>query len=61
MLCLTHHPTTIKHLFYLVSGNDALQFSNDKPFTVKISVDRDDCESYPNENSSERCEYPGKW
>lgn len=35
------------------SGNDVLRFS-DKPFTVEISVDHDDCESYPNEDSSER-------
>ncbi|XP_042352757.1 beta-hexosaminidase subunit alpha [Plectropomus leopardus] len=36
------------------SGNDILQYSEGKPFTVEISVDHDDCESYPSENSSER-------
>nr|XP_046251403.1 beta-hexosaminidase subunit alpha isoform X2 [Scatophagus argus] len=36
------------------SANGALRFSDSKPFTLDISVDHDDCESYPNEESSER-------
>ncbi|XP_032379706.1 beta-hexosaminidase subunit alpha [Etheostoma spectabile] len=36
------------------SGNGVLRFSGDKPFTVEIRVDHADCDSYPNENSSER-------
>ncbi|XP_038561094.1 beta-hexosaminidase subunit alpha isoform X2 [Micropterus salmoides] len=35
-------------------ANGVLRFSEDKLFTVEISVDHDDCESYPNEYSSER-------
>ncbi|XP_033997606.1 beta-hexosaminidase subunit alpha isoform X2 [Trematomus bernacchii] len=36
------------------SGNGPLRFNQNKPFTVEVSVDHDDCESYPNEDSSER-------
>ncbi|XP_041795125.1 beta-hexosaminidase subunit alpha [Chelmon rostratus] len=36
------------------SANGVLQFSENKPFTAELSVDRDDCEGYPNEDSSER-------
>ncbi|XP_069564829.1 beta-hexosaminidase subunit alpha isoform X1 [Brachyistius frenatus] len=36
------------------SANGFLRFSEDKPFTVEINVTRDDCESYPNEDSSEK-------
>ncbi|XP_060891421.1 beta-hexosaminidase subunit alpha isoform X2 [Labrus mixtus] len=36
------------------SGYGALRFSVDKPFGVEISVDRDDCEGYPSEDSSEK-------
>ncbi|XP_026166330.1 beta-hexosaminidase subunit alpha isoform X2 [Mastacembelus armatus] len=36
------------------SANDVLQLSEDKPFTVEVSVDHDDCESYPKEDSSEK-------
>ncbi|XP_072241321.1 beta-hexosaminidase subunit alpha [Leuresthes tenuis] len=36
------------------SGSDKLRFSEDKPFTVEIHVDSHFCESYPNEDSSER-------
>uniref|UniRef100_A0A3Q3L9H3 Beta-hexosaminidase n=1 Tax=Mastacembelus armatus TaxID=205130 RepID=A0A3Q3L9H3_9TELE len=39
------------------SANDVLQLSEDKPFTVEVSVDHDDCESYPKEDSSEKCEF----
>ncbi|XP_034541366.1 beta-hexosaminidase subunit alpha isoform X2 [Notolabrus celidotus] len=51
--------TAFKRYFSLIfpdfsSGYGALRFSADKPFGVEISVDRDDCEDYPNENSSER-------
>lgn len=34
-----------------------LRFNEDKPFTLEISVDHDDCDSYPNEDSSEKCKY----
>ncbi|KAM6926229.1 beta-hexosaminidase subunit alpha [Lycodopsis pacificus] len=36
------------------TGNGALRFFEDKPFNIEITVDHDDCESYPNEDSSER-------
>ncbi|KAM8892827.1 beta-hexosaminidase subunit alpha isoform 2-T2 [Spinachia spinachia] len=36
------------------TGNGVLRFYADKPFHLVITVDRDDCESYPNEDSSER-------
>ncbi|XP_040018076.2 beta-hexosaminidase subunit alpha isoform X2 [Gasterosteus aculeatus] len=36
------------------TGNGVLRFYADKPFRLVITVDRDDCESYPNEDSSER-------
>nr|XP_033490046.1 beta-hexosaminidase subunit alpha isoform X1 [Epinephelus lanceolatus] len=36
------------------SGNGVLRFSEGKPFIIEVSVDRDDCEGYPNEDSSER-------
>ncbi|XP_044050135.1 beta-hexosaminidase subunit alpha isoform X2 [Siniperca chuatsi] len=36
------------------TSDGVLRFSEDKPFIVEISVDHDDCESYPNEDSSER-------
>ncbi|XP_040894505.1 beta-hexosaminidase subunit alpha [Toxotes jaculatrix] len=36
------------------SANGVLRFRDDKPFTVEISVDHDDCESYPKEDSSEK-------
>ncbi|KAK5867346.1 hypothetical protein PBY51_011848 [Eleginops maclovinus] len=51
--------TAFKRYFSLIfpdytSGNGPLRFHQNKPFTVEISVDHDDCESYPNEDSSER-------
>ncbi|GAA6221384.1 beta-hexosaminidase subunit alpha-like [Lates japonicus] len=36
------------------SANSVLRFSVDKPFLVEVSVDQDDCESYPQEDSSEK-------
>nr|XP_023008256.2 beta-hexosaminidase subunit alpha isoform X2 [Maylandia zebra] len=36
------------------SGYGFLRFSVDKPFTVQVSVGRDDCDSYPDEDSSEQ-------
>ncbi|XP_070687063.1 beta-hexosaminidase subunit alpha [Pempheris klunzingeri] len=36
------------------TANGALRFSVVKPFIVEISVDHDDCEGYPKEDSSER-------
>ncbi|XP_008275047.1 beta-hexosaminidase subunit alpha isoform X2 [Stegastes partitus] len=36
------------------SAYGILRFSTDKPFTVEVSVDRADCDGYPDENSSER-------
>uniref|UniRef100_A0A3B4U0G6 Beta-hexosaminidase n=1 Tax=Seriola dumerili TaxID=41447 RepID=A0A3B4U0G6_SERDU len=36
------------------SANGVLQLSEDKAFTVEISVDHDDCESYPKEVFSEK-------
>ncbi|KAI3370696.1 hypothetical protein L3Q82_007252 [Scortum barcoo] len=36
-------------------ANGVLQFSQEKPFNVEISVDNGDCDGYPNEDSSERC------
>ncbi|XP_044211728.1 beta-hexosaminidase subunit alpha isoform X1 [Thunnus albacares] len=37
-----------------ISASVVPRFNEDKPFTLRISVDRDDCNSYPNEDSSER-------
>uniref|UniRef100_A0A3Q0R2A8 Beta-hexosaminidase n=1 Tax=Amphilophus citrinellus TaxID=61819 RepID=A0A3Q0R2A8_AMPCI len=36
-----------------ISGS-ILQFSEDQPFTVQVSVGLDDCDGYPDENSSEQ-------
>ncbi|XP_029290292.1 beta-hexosaminidase subunit alpha isoform X3 [Cottoperca gobio] len=36
------------------SGNGVLRFNQEQAFTVEISVDHDDCESYPNEDTSEK-------
>ncbi|XP_005928844.1 beta-hexosaminidase subunit alpha [Haplochromis burtoni] len=36
------------------SGYGFLRFSVDKPFTVQVSVGRDDCDSYPDQDSSEQ-------
>ncbi|XP_047453212.1 beta-hexosaminidase subunit alpha isoform X4 [Mugil cephalus] len=45
-----------KRYFSLIfpSADGVLRFSVDKPFIVTVSVDHGDCESYPNEDSSER-------
>ncbi|XP_054475686.1 beta-hexosaminidase subunit alpha [Anoplopoma fimbria] len=47
-----------KRYFYLIFpdyiGNGVLRFSEVKPFNIEISVDHEDCEGYPNEDSSER-------
>ncbi|KAM7396775.1 hypothetical protein PAMP_019788 [Pampus punctatissimus] len=37
-----------------LSQSYVLQFNEGKPFTLEISVEHDDCDSYPNEDSSER-------
>ncbi|KAM7414635.1 hypothetical protein PAMA_019449 [Pampus argenteus] len=37
-----------------LSASYVLQFNEGKPFTLEICVERDDCDSYPNEDSSER-------
>ncbi|XP_067358733.1 beta-hexosaminidase subunit alpha isoform X2 [Channa argus] len=37
-----------------ISANGVLQITEDRPFIVKISVDRNDCENYPREDSSEK-------
>ncbi|KAE8296265.1 Beta-hexosaminidase subunit alpha [Larimichthys crocea] len=36
------------------SAYDFQRFVSGRPFTVEVSVDHDDCESYPKEDSSER-------
>ncbi|XP_041652472.1 beta-hexosaminidase subunit alpha [Cheilinus undulatus] len=51
--------SAFKRYFSLVfpdftSGYGALRFSADTPFSVVVSVDHDDCEGYPSEDSSER-------
>ncbi|CAJ1056630.1 beta-hexosaminidase subunit alpha isoform X1 [Xyrichtys novacula] len=51
--------SAFKRYFSLVfpdfsSGYGALRFSVDKPFIVEVTVDHNDCEGYPNEDSSER-------
>ncbi|XP_030586717.1 beta-hexosaminidase subunit alpha isoform X1 [Archocentrus centrarchus] len=37
-----------------ISAYSILQFSEDQPFTVQVSVGLDDCDGYPDENSSEQ-------
>uniref|UniRef100_A0A3Q3J503 Beta-hexosaminidase subunit alpha n=1 Tax=Monopterus albus TaxID=43700 RepID=A0A3Q3J503_MONAL len=39
------------------SANGVVQFSKDTPFMSEVSVDHNDCESYPKEDSSEKCKY----
>ncbi|KAL6106704.1 hexa [Pungitius sinensis] len=41
-------------LFPDYTGNGVLRFYGGKPFHLVVTVDHDDCESYPNEDSSER-------
>lgn len=39
------------------AANGAMRFCGSNPFTIEVNVSHGDCQSYPSEDSSERCKY----